>query len=472
MRKLTTILALCMVVFTAAAQDAEYAWKKIYPKIEKSIKEPKFKNKDYVITDFNAVPNDPEMLNHMAINEAINTCSREGGGRVVVPAGTWHTGGIVIKSNVNLHLQEGATLLFNTDPQYYPVVLTRWEGLDVYNNQPLVYAYGEKNIAITGKGVIDGGASRENWWPKCGAAKYGWEEGMISQRQGRPKLLKWSEANVPVEQRVMSIEDGMRPQLVNLYKCENVLVEGVKMLRSPFWVLHPLICTNLIIRGVHFENDGPNGDGCDPESCKNVLIEDCYFDTGDDCIAIKAGRNNDGRKWGVPSENMIVRNCKMKNGHGGVVIGSEISGGYKNLFVENCDMDSPLLDRVIRIKTNTCRGGIVENVYVRNVKVGECKEAVLKINLVYESREDCLRAFPPIVRNINLDNVNCEKSRYGVLITSLEEGVNVYDINVSNSVFNGVTEKDEPNKITGGVRNVNFDNLTVNGKKINWSSEK
>lgn len=163
------------------------------------------------------------------------------------------------------------------------------------------------------------------------------------------------------------------------------------------------------MRGVKVSSHGPNSDGCDPESSKNVLIENCIFDTGDDCIAIKSGRNADGRKWNVPSENIIVRNCEMKDGHGSVVVGSEISGGYKNLFVENCKMDSPNLERVIRIKTNNCRGGVIENIYVRNVEVGECREAVLKINLQYENREKCDRSFPPVVRHVYLDNVTSEK---------------------------------------------------------------
>jgi len=253
----------------------------------------------------------------------------------------------------------------------------------------------------------------------------------------------------------------MRPQLVNFYKCTNVLMDGVKLLRSPFWVIHPLLSTNLIFRNLHIENDGPNGDGCDPESCKNVLIENCFFDTGDDCIAIKSGRNGDGRRWNIPSENIIVRNCKMKNGHGGVVVGSEISGGYKNLFVENCDMNSPQLDRVIRIKTNTCRGGIIENIFVRNVTVGVCNECVLRINLTYEAKENCDRSFPPIVRNVYLDNVTSNKSKYGVFISALDNIDNVYNINVSNSKFNGV---DKGNLITGKTENINFKNLLINNK--------
>lgn len=464
MKKLFLALAASLLVTGATAQDAETAWNKLYPQVEKNIKAPTFKNKDYNIKDFGAVAGNAAKLNHDAINKAIDECSAKGGGRVVVPAGVWHTGGIRLKSNVNLHVAEGATLLFSTDPKYYPIVLTRWEGVDCYNLQPLVYAYGEKNVGITGKGIIDGGASKADWWAKCGSPRYGWQEGMISQRTGRPKLLQWSEDKVPVEQRRMNEEDGMRPQLINLYKCENVLIEDVTLLRSPFWVIHPLMCNNLTVRGVHIDNDGPNGDGCDPESCTNVLIENCFFNTGDDCIAIKSGRNNDARLWNMPSKNIIVRNCKMLNGHGGVVIGSEIGGGYSTLFVENCEMDSPNLDRVIRIKTNNCRGGVIENVFVRNVTVGQCAESVLKINLVYEPREKCDRSFPPVVRNINLDNVTCQKSKYGVMITAMEEGTNVYDIKVSNSSFNGV-ETDQ-NFVSGKAANVVYENLRINGKEV------
>ena len=214
---------------------------------------------------------------------------------------------------------------------------------------------------------------------------------------------------------------------------------------------------------MHVFNRGPNGDGCDPESCKNVLIENCTFDTGDDCIAIKSGRNQDGRKWNIPSENIIVRGCFMKNGHGGVVIGSEISGGYRNLFVENCRMDSPDLDRVIRIKTSTCRGGLIENVFVRNVTVGQCREAVLRINLQYENREKCNRGYAPTVRNVHLKNVTCEKSKLGVLIIGLDDDKHVYNVSVEDSRFNNV--KEGKNRISG-AKDVTFKNLYINGELV------
>ena len=464
MKKIILGGLLCLLVASCSTtkDPVQQAWDELYPQIEKSIVAPTFNDKDYLITDFGAVADEPAILNHEAINRAIQTCSDAGGGRVVVPAGVWHTGAITLKSNVNLHIQEGGTLLFTTQTEYYPFVLTRWEGVDCYNFQPMIYAYGETNIALTGKGTVDGGASRDDWWAMCGSPRYGWVEGMISQRTGRPKLLQWAEDKVPIEERRLTPEDGMRPQLVNFYKCENVLIEDLTLLRSPFWVVHPLMCKNLTVRGLYIENDGPNGDGCDPESCDGVLIENCHFNTGDDCIAIKSGRNNDGRKWDMPSQNIIVRHCKMLDGHGGVVIGSEISGGYKNLFAHDCEMSSPNLDRVIRIKTSNCRGGLIENVYVRNITVGECREAVLRINLQYENREICDRSFPPIVRNVHLENVTCQKSKYGVLLIGLEEGTNIYDISVKNSEFNGVSDP-ELNSITGLTDNVVFENLKING---------
>lgn len=431
--------------------------------IEKNIKQTSFPDRSFSILDFGAKAGDSCFLNHEAINNAILECSLNGGGIVLIPAGEFYTGPIRLKSNVNLRLEKEATLKFSTDTSLYlPQVLTRWEGVDCYNYHPLIYAYGETNIALTGEGVLDA-QGQKGWWSMCGARKYGWTEGLPGQnRGGRNRLLRSAEEKLDISQRIMTPQDALRPQMVNFYRCKQVLIEGITLLNSPFWVLHPLLCEDLIVRGVHIYNRGPNGDGCDPESCKNVLIEDCFFDTGDDCIAIKSGRNNDGRKWGVPSENIIVRNCKMKNGHGGVVIGSEISGGYRNLFVENCDMDSPDLDRVIRIKTNTCRGGLIENIFVRNIKVGQCREAVLKINLLYESREDCQRDFPPTVRNVQLENITCEKSRYGVLIAGLPGDENVYHIRLENCQFNGV----ERGNSVSGARDVSFKNLHINGELV------
>jgi len=466
MKKLLTssILSLFALLSWADPIDMDKAFEES-ARIEAAIKRTQFPDRIFSITDFGAIADQENAPCHEAINLAIIACNQAGGGTVIVPEGTFYTGPLTLKSNVNLHISEGAVLKFSTDQSlYFPGVVTRWEGVDCYNARPLIYAHGETNMALTGKGTIDGQGSNETWWPMCGAPKYGWKEGMVAQRNGgREKLLMYAETHTPLYKRVMTPEDGLRPQLIHFYSCNAILIEDLTLLNSPFWVIHPLFCESMIVRGVTIFNRGPNGDGCDPESCKNVLIEDCLFDTGDDCIAIKSGRNHDGRKWDIPSENIIVRNCRMKNGHGGVVIGSEISGGYRNLFVENCEMDSPLLDRVIRIKTSTCRGGLVENVFVRNITVGECKEAVLRINLQYENRENCQRDFVPTVRNVHLQNVTCEKSKLGVLIIGLDESDQVYNVSLDNCHFNNVEKGG--NEISG-AKDITFHNLYINGKLI------
>ena len=283
-------------------------------------------------------------------------------------------------------------------------------------------------------------------------------------KASRLRLLEMGENHVPVGQRVFDETDCLRPQTVNFYRCKTVLIEGVTMLNSPFWVIHPLFCDDLTVRGVTIVNDGPNGDGCDPESCRNVLIEDCVFDTGDDCIAIKSGRNEDGRRWNTPSENIIVRNCTMADGHGGVVIGSEISGGFRNLYVDNCRMDSPNLDRVIRIKTSTARGGLIENIYVRNVEVGQCREAVLRINLNYERNENARRGFYPEVRNVLLENVSCSSSDYALWFSGLEDRTNISGIVLRNCSFDGV--KTGESHVDGLIGDVTLEGCTINGSEF------
>ena len=458
---------ICLWAFLMAlsvhSQTMEQAWKEC-ARIEKQIKETSFPDRSFLITDFGARKNTPYEPCHEAINQAILSCCLSGGGRVVVAAGEVYVGPIILKSNVNLHLEKGAKLKFIPKQSlYFPAVLTRWEGIDCYNAHPLIYANGETNIAITGKGVIDGQASNETWWHMSGHPRFGWKEGMTSQKKGgRDRLFHLAENFEPVYKRKMTPQDGLRPQLVNLNNCDRILIEDVTLTNSPFWIIHPVFCENLIVRRARMVSRGPNTDGCDPESTKNVLIEGCYFDTGDDCIAIKSGRNADGRKWNIPSENIIVRNCHMKDGHGGVVVGSEISGGFKNLFIENCTMDSPEQDRAIRIKSNTCRGGIVENIYARNIKVGECKDAILRINLKYESDENCNRAYDPIVKNVYIENVTSQKSKYGVFIDGLDDRINIYNVNLDNCRFENVKNGNYLYK----CKDVRFNNLFVNGEQI------
>lgn len=440
-------------------------WDTEYRQVEQGIRQVTFAGKTFDISKWGARTDAPAAVNRKAINLCITACSKAGGGCVVVPKGRWLTGAITLKSGVCLVVAKDATLEFSPDTKLYPLVLTRWEGLDCWNYQPMIYACKAKNVGIAGEGTIDGAATSATWWKMSGAERFGWKEGDESQRSGsRLRLQQMSENGTPVDQRKFGEGCGLRPQLINFNQCDGVLIEGVTLLRSPFWVIHPLLSKNITVRGVHVQNEGPNGDGCDPESCNGVLIENCSFHTGDDCIAIKSGRNADGRRWNRPSENIIVRNCQMQDGHGGVVVGSEISGGCRNLFVENCTMDSPNLERVIRLKTNSCRGGVIENIFVRNVEVGQCREAVLKINLDYEHNEQCCRGFNPTVRNVFLDHVNCKKSQYGMLIIGLDSATNVYNIEVSNSAFDGVTSGG--NSVTGLTRDIRLKNVTINGSLV------
>ena len=438
--------------------------------IERSITLTSFPADTFKITEFGAVAGDTSFLNTNAINAAIGRCHDSGGGVVLIPQGSWTTGPVTLLSNVNLHISDQAVLLFTTDyDQYLPPVQTRWEGMDCFNIHPLIYAIDATNIALTGKGTIDGQASNEFWWWMSGSPFFGWKEGMNSQvASGRLQLMKYNQEQVPLEERRFGLDGALRPQLINLNNCNTVLIEDLTLKNSPFWVIHPVRTDNFILRGVTIESAGPNSDGCDPESCSGVLIENCYFDTGDDCIAIKSGRNNDGRRWNIPSSNIIVRDCRMADGHGGVVIGSEISGGFSNLFVEDCDMDSPDLLRVIRIKTSDCRGGVVENVNVRNVTIGKCSEAVLKINLKYEPNEQCNRGFPPFVRNVTLENVTSEESRYGIYIIGLDSTENVSGITLMNCNFRGVKDG---NSISG-AGHIKLRKVLINGESYSKRPDK
>ncbi len=475
MKKFLQIVMLCMLTpLLATAQQWNEAQ---YRQIEQSIRTPKFADKAYVITKYGAKTDNTAAKNQKAIQKAIDLCSKKGGGRVVVPAGQkFLTGAIELKSGVNLEVQENAVLEFVFEPALYPIVETSWEGLECFNLSPCVYAFKAKDIAITGKGTIDGGGSNDTWWPWNGNKRFGWKEGQTSQRDmGRPRLLQAGEDGIPMydekgkrsPERVFTEKDRLRPQLVSFNKCEGILLEDVTLLRSPFWVIHPLHSTDITVRRVKMINDGPNGDGCDPECCDRVLIEDCYFDTGDDCIAIKSGRNRDGRERNMPSKNIIIRNCEMKNGHGGVVVGSEISGGCQNVYAHDCVMDSPELERVLRIKTNSCRGGVIENINMRNIKVGVCKEAVLKINTDYEPKEICCRGYYPTVRNVLMENVTCQKSQYGVMIVGYEADSLSYTVNhitVRNCKFDGVYGK--PVYQIGKAEDVKYEDLIINGSLV------
>lgn len=338
------------------------------------------------------------------INEQIKRCHESGGGRVIVPEGVHRTGAIHMRSKVELHLEAGAELSFISDPaRYLPAVLSRWEGMALWNYSPLIYAIDCEDIAVTGAGIINGNADDQTWWPWKGAhSSAHWDVLTgVSQKPARDRLQAQVEQALPVEERRYGDGDYLRPPMVQFMHSRRILIEGVTLKNAPFWLIHPVLCEDVTIRRVTCISHGPNSDGCDPESCDRVLIESCVFDTGDDCIAIKSGRNDDGRRVATPSQNIVVRDCVMRAGHGGVVVGSEISGGVRNVFVERCEMSSPDLERAIRIKTNSVRGGLLENLHYRNIDVGVVQD-FLVINFYYEEGDK--GPYDPVVRDIFLSD--------------------------------------------------------------------
>jgi len=453
-------LLVFFVCLNSTAQKAN-PWKEM-KLITKSIKQTSFSSQTYNVVQFGAKANTD--LDHTEIfKKAIKECNERGGGVVLIPAGKYKTGPIHLENNVNLHIEENAELLFSTNPKDYPLVRTSFEGTECMNYSPMIYAYQKTNIAVTGKGILNGQAKNENWWQWAGKG-YGHIKGAPSQQdpENRDALVAMGENNTPVSERIFGEGHYIRPNFLEFFECDTALIEGIKIIDAPSWVIHPMKSNNIIVDGVTIESHGPNNDGCDPEYSKNVWIKNCTFNTGDDCIAIKAGRDGDGRRVGMPSTNIVIQNCKMIDGHGGVVIGSEISGGVSNVYVENCVMDSPELERAIRIKTNSKRGGIIENIYVRNLKVGTVKEAVLKLNMFYAIYGDQSGTFIPVIRNVSLENVKVKNGgKYAILANGYEQSP------IENVSLKNVTiDKVETNFSLKNVKNIHFKNTKINGKKI------
>ncbi|WP_051882101.1 glycoside hydrolase family 28 protein [Parvularcula oceani] len=402
---------------------------------------------------------DGETADTVAFARAIEQCAEDGGGRVLVPPGRYRTGAIHLRSNVELHLERGAHILFSTDPADYPLVLTRYEGVELYNYSPLIYARDAENVAVTGQGILHGGADTEHWWPWCGAERFGWREGEPSQTADRDTLFEMAERGVPVEERVFGTDHFLRPSFIEFYRCANVAVRGVRLEAAPFWNLHPVLCRNVLVEDVTVAGHGPNNDGCNPESVDGMVIQRCHFDTGDDCIAIKSGRNADGRRLSVPARNILVRRCEMKAGHGGVVIGSEISGGAHSVFVEDCRMDSPDLWYALRFKNNAMRGGVIEDVFVRNVDVGRVGRAAITCDFNYEEGAD--GPFTPVLRRLVVDGLRVE---HAIRVLDLQglPGAPVRDIVLRDCAFGGVIEP----SIIAHTEGLRLEDVRVNGRPV------
>ncbi len=444
-----------------ATSPSDEAWQRAAD-IARNAKPPKFADRLFDITKYGAVA-DGTTPATAAIAKAVAACTKAGGGRVLVPAGVFLTGAIDLKSNVELHVAADATLKFDINPSSYPIVFTRWEGMECMNYSPLVYAFEQKNIGITGKGTLDGQGSVEHWWKWKGRwggnTPHGWSQGMPDQRIARSKLFQMAEDGVAVEKRVFGDGSLLRPPFIQPYRCENVLIEDIRVRNSPFWNIHPVLCKNVIMRGVDVFGHGPNNDGVDPESVENMLIENCSFDTGDDCIAVNSGRNADGRRINVPSQNILIRNCRMKDGHGGVVVGSQISGGVRWVFAESCQMDSPDLWYAIRFKNNALRGGLLENFYYRDIEVGQVSRAAITCDFNYE--EGANGKFTPELKNVVVErlrvrNAVCVLDSQGLPLAP------VSDITLRDCEFGGVTK---PSTIKY-TKEVKLERVKVNDKVV------
>ncbi len=385
-KRIFVVFVICISFFQGA-----YSTKLVnYRSILKQISAPTFKNVDYTITKF--VATDIDTVDYRkSINEAISICSFKGGGRVVIPAGKYHVNGpINLKSNVNLYLAEGSEIIFSSRPvDYLPEVLTMFEGTELFNYCPLVYAYQVSNIAITGKGILNGNAT----------TTFAKMRPQSSNQQNR--LRQMGIDGVPVFQRTFGKESILPPSMVQFFGCKNIFVEGIRIVDAPYWVIHPVFCNNVTIRAVEVNSPNLNNDGCDPESTTNVLIENCIFNTGDDAVAIKAGRDNDGWRIGQSSRNIIIRNCKFRSECNGLCIGSEMSAGVENVYMENVSISNCL--SAVYFKSNLDRGGYIKNVWVRNVTCDSVKTAFIRFETNYHGARGGFH--PALFQNFLIENV-------------------------------------------------------------------
>ena len=383
-----------------------------------------------------------------ALQQAIDSCSYYGGGVVDVAPGKYALNGpLKLKSNVNLHLQEGAYLQFSgRSKDFLPVVLTRWEGTELYGHSPMIYAYHATNIAITGKGTIDAQAGLEfaTWGPK--------------EANDRDRLREMGDKLTPVQERIFGEGTILRPSFVQFYGCSRILVEDVTLKDSPFWTIHPVFCDNVIVRGVTIDSHFPNNDGCDPESTLNVLIENCTFRTGDDAVAIKAGRDTDGRATGRPSENIVVRNCSFFSECNGLCIGSEMSGGASNVYMENVEIGT--VKNAIYFNSNKDRGGYIRNVRVNNIKVERAKGAILRFETNYFGYRG--GNYQTIYEDFRITNVVAKEADNYAVFMEGNDDQKINDIVIENFTV----EKARQACHLLNTADVRFVNTLINGEKI------
>ncbi len=445
-------------------------------------KRPVFPDRTFDIRDYGAVEGG-KVKNTTAIKKAIAAANKAGGGKVLIPAGKWLTGAIHLKSNVNLHLDKDALVLFSQElKDYLPAVFSRHEGMECYKPSGLIYARGCENIAITGEGRLHG--QGKPWWGSREGRKMELNGKMVTD--GTQRLNDLCAAGVPVEERRFDGSEGdfLRPSFINPVECKNVFIEGVTILYGPMWTVNPVYCENVVVRKVTVRTEGEyghasNGDGVNPDSCKNVLIEYCDMDTGDDCFTIKSGRAEDGLRVGKACENIVIRNCQGRQGHGGVVIGSETSGGIRNVFIRDCTFNGT--DRGLRFKTARGRGATIENIWAQDLVMGEIvKEAIIVNTLRYTKRYPAhpLTEKTPTYRNLNFKNITCEYANQAAIrIVGLPEkqmaglkfenikikaarGIEIQDARDIEFVNLDVTPDEGPVVLLDQSNDITFENLT------------
>ncbi len=456
-RRLSVLTAAALLAGTVlpvsaapAATGSDLSWDQA-DEILTHISDPVFPDYQEDITANGAVAGDGK-LDTAAIQQTIDEVSEKGGGTVIVPSGVFDTGAITLKNNVNLCLENPDSVLaftkdINTDN--YPIVFAHFEGSGCYNYSPFIYANGQANIAVTGQGVLDGQADENTWW--------NWKTEKLAKTS---VIRKMTDNAVPFRDRVLGDGYYLRPNFFQPIDCVNVKIEGVTIKNSPMWEINPVLCTNVTVRKVTIDSHGYNNDGCDPENCNYVLIEGCYFNTGDDCIAIKAGRNLDGRLLGYlgySTQNIIIRNNVFADGHGGITCGSEMSGDIRNVFADNNVFTSENLNYAIRFKTNAERGGVVENVYIRNSTIDKVGNAAIHATMLYDVGRD--GDYLPQFRNITIENLTAHGGEYGIFMEAFDEvlitGLVLRNINIDGA---------EKEVRAYNWQNPVMDNVVINGK--------
>jgi polygalacturonase len=410
---------------------------------------PVFPPREYRITEFGADAGGGECRS--AVSDAIARCCSDGGGTIVVPPGTWYSAGpLHLKSNVNLLLSKGATIRFSEVADHYlPPVLTRWEGTDLYNYSPLIYACLATNVAVTGEGVLEGNGRREfaTWKPR--------------QAEAQQRLRTMGQNGAPIQDRVFGGGSWLRPPMLQFFGCKNVLVEGISIYDAPFWCIHPVYCYNVTVRGVTVDSGNLNNDGIDPDSSVNVVIERCRFATQDDAIAIKSGRDQDGWRGGQPSENIVVRDCDISSVVGAISIGSEMSGGVRNVFVENCRVGK--VDALLYVKANLDRGGVVEQVRMRDITVEEA-ETVLRFTTAYHGYRG--NRYPPVFRDVAVTGVRCRRAGTGI------DAVGVPEAPLRNILIQDMVVDSTSRPLRAEhVDNLRLEDVRMNGVAVSWPLE-